>query len=95
MARYKIISFNIRGAFGADGENEFALRKEAVARMLNELAPDVIGFQELNHKMRMELIELMPKYAFLGGGREENRRRREPPFPRGNDDFRADCFGAR
>ena len=73
MARYKIISFNIRGAFGADGENEFALRKEAVARMLNELAPDVIGFQELNHKMRMELIELMPKYAFLGGGREEKR----------------------
>lgn len=74
MAQYKIISYNIRGAFGADGENEFALRKEAVVKHLLKLAPDVIGFQELNHKMRMELIALMPEYGFLGGGREASRR---------------------
>lgn len=73
MAQYKIVSFNIRGAFGADGENEFALRKEAVVKYLISLAPDVIGFQELNHKMRMELIALMPQYGFLGSGREKNR----------------------
>ena len=73
MAQYKIISCNIRGAFGVDGENEFELRKEAVVEQLLKLAPDVIGFQELSHTMRMELIALMPGYAFLGGGREKNR----------------------
>ena len=73
MAQYKIVTCNIRGAFGVDGENEFALRKEAVVKHLTELLPDVIGFQELNHEMRMELIALMPGYAFLGGGREKNR----------------------
>lgn len=73
MAQYKIISCNIRGAFGVDGENEFALRKEAVVEHLIKLAPDVIGFQEVSHKMRMELIALMKGYGFLGGGREKNR----------------------
>ena len=73
MARYKIITCNVRGAFGVDGENEFELRKEALAKKLTELSPDVIGFQEVNHKMRMELIALMPGYAFLGAGREKNR----------------------
>ena len=73
MAQYRIISCNIRGAFGVDGENEFALRKCDTVRHLLDLKPDVIGFQELSHKMRMELIALMPEYAFLGGGREKNR----------------------
>lgn len=73
MARYKIVTCNIRGAFGVDGENEFALRKESAVKRLLGLAPDVIGFQELSHKMRMELISLMPEYDFLGGGREKNR----------------------
>lgn len=73
MSQYKIITCNVRGAFGVDGENEFALRKEALSRKLVALNPDVIGFQELSHTMRMELITLMPGYAFLGGGREKNR----------------------
>ena len=73
MTRYKIITCNVRGAFGVDGENEFELRKEALAKKLTELSPDVIGFQEVSHKMRMELIALMPGYAFLGAGREKNR----------------------
>ena len=70
---FKVVSCNIRGAFGVDGENEFCYRKEAVAKYLLKLNPDIIGFQELNHKMRMELLELMPAYAFLGAGREKNR----------------------
>ncbi len=73
MSQYKIITCNARGAFGVDGENEFELRKEALAKKLTALSPDVIGFQEVSHKMRMELIALMPGYAFLGGGREKNR----------------------
>ena len=66
MTRYKIITCNVRGAFGVDGENEFELRKEALARKLTELSPDVIGFQEVSHKMRMELIALIDeKYPGL------------------------------
>ena len=67
------MSFNIRGAFGVDGDQEFSLRKEFIAEKLKELSPDVIGFQEINHRMRRELIELLPSYAFLGGGREKTR----------------------
>ena len=73
MSTFKIVSFNVRGAFGVDGENEFSLRKEALSEYVRHLNPDAIGFQEISEKMRLELISLLPEYAFLGGGREKNR----------------------
>ena len=73
MPEYKIMTFNVRGAFGCDGEQEFCYRKEFLCDKIRELSPDVIGFQEVSHLMRAELISLLPEYAFLGAGRERTR----------------------
>jgi len=73
MAQYRFMTCNIRIQTPHDGEQQFLNRVDFVCRTLLELAPDVIGFQELDHSMRLEILSRMPGYAILGAGRNPDR----------------------
>lgn len=65
-----VISFNIRQGHGKDGENRWELRKDLVAEVMREQAPDIMGLQEVYHFQLDYLLEELPQYGALGVGRE-------------------------
>ena len=73
MADYRIISCNVRLQTPHDAEQQFNNRVGFLCERLLELDADVIGFQEITHVMRLELIKRMPEYTFVGGCREVSR----------------------
>ena len=73
MSAYRIMSCNIRTQTIDDGDQQFFNRVDFICDTLNALAPDVIGFQEVTHIMRRELIARLPGYGLLGAGREKDR----------------------
>lgn len=73
MESYRFMTCNIRLQTMVDGAQQFIHRADFLCNTLNTLAPDVIGFQEMTPAMRIIMMEKMPDYAFLGGGREHNR----------------------
>lgn len=72
MANYRIMCCNIRTQTPNDGDQQFFNRVDYLCDTLNSLAPDVIGFQEVNHIMRRELISRLPGYGLLGAGRNKD-----------------------
>jgi uncharacterized protein YbaP (TraB family) len=52
--KIKVMTFNMRMATRADGNNSFWDRKEKILKMLAAEAPDVIGFQEITDEMLPE-----------------------------------------
>lgn len=70
---YSVVSFNIRYDNPGDSLNGWAYRREHVGRYLNELAPDIIGTQEVLHNQLVDLKELLPAYTALGVGRMDGK----------------------
>lgn len=69
----KVMSFNIRLDVASDGENRWDLRKEKVAGLMNYYAPDFIGSQEVLHHQLTYLVQNLPGYGFIGGGRDDGK----------------------
>ena len=67
--RVSVMSFNMRCSNAKDGINDFENRKPRICEMLNELTPDVIGFQEITPVMREWLAETFTQYYMVGAGR--------------------------
>lgn len=74
MQNYKVMSFNVRIQTEDDHEQQFNRRVDFLCDFLRETAPDVCGFQELHHTMRLEVLRRLPGYGILGGGREKDGR---------------------
>lgn len=71
-ADLKLMSFNIRYYKpGADGDNGWLNRKEAVAKMIREEMPDIIGLQE-PHRPQVDYLKVnfQNEYATLDAGRD-------------------------
>lgn len=70
---FTFVSFNIRqsGFPEYDEENAWPYRKEAVAKMLRELAPDAFGVQEMLPDQRDFLRQNLSDYAMVGVGRDD------------------------
>lgn len=70
---FVFVSFNIRqsGFPEYDEENAWPYRKEAVAKMLRELAPDAFGVQEMLPDQRDFLRQNLSDYAMVGVGRDD------------------------
>lgn len=65
----KIISFNLRFDKPDPGEQNWRRRRSAIATLLKEYAPDLIGTQEgLAHQL-LDLHRLLPQYQSVGGDR--------------------------
>lgn len=83
-----VITMNMRYDNPEDGENNWRFRRERIAAMLREQAPDVFGTQELLANQYDDLGALLPDYRSVGVGREDGDRAGEfnAVF------FRADAF---
>ncbi|MBO5287520.1 MAG: endonuclease/exonuclease/phosphatase family protein [Clostridia bacterium] len=65
----KVMTFNLRMHTTGDGINAFFNRIDRVLQVINEEAPDVIGFQEVTDEMRSKLREELKNYTIIGCGR--------------------------
>lgn len=68
---FKLMSFNIRYYKpGADGDNCWENRREAVLKVIREENPDIIGFQE-PHRPQVDFLKInLSDYASLDMGRD-------------------------
>lgn len=67
----KAVTFNIRGDFGVDGENNFYHRKPLILEKVAAEQPDFIGFQEVHPQTAIWLRENLKGYYVVGCGREK------------------------
>ncbi len=66
-----VMSFNIRLDVD-DGSNSWVYRKPIVEDYLNDLLPDIIGFQESLENQVRDLDEMLEDYDWVGDGRAED-----------------------
>ena len=70
VGTYNILNNN-RGDYKIfDGGNQ---RKEAMCAEINFIYPDLFGCQEVNHQQIVDMLALLPDYAYLGVGREDGK----------------------
>lgn len=67
----KVMSFNVRNAKAADGDNAWELRRSATIAMLDEVQPDVFGLQEAYPEQEEYITSERPKYVAYGIGRND------------------------
>ena len=67
--KLKVFTFNVRYPTEQDGINCFDNRKEKILAVINEYAPDLIGFQEANDKSVGYLRSALTDYTVIGCGR--------------------------
>lgn len=67
----KVVTFNIRGDFGIDGDNNFYYRKPLILKKLAEEKPDIVGFQEVMPHVAQWLRDNLTDYYVIGCGRGE------------------------
>jgi len=73
----KVISYNIRFVNKKDGANIWQNRAKASPAMIKDYAPDVFGVQEALFSQLEYLDEKLPKYSFVGVGREDGKKKGE------------------
>jgi endonuclease/exonuclease/phosphatase family metal-dependent hydrolase len=66
----RVMTFNIRTATDADGPNRWEHRRDAMAAMLTDRRPDVIGLQEARPGQIEDLMARVDGYAWVGDGRD-------------------------
>lgn len=65
----RAMTLNVRLPLDSDGPNRWPLRRDAMARLIRDAAPDVLGTQELMRVQADELSARLPGYAWFGIGR--------------------------
>ena len=70
-SEFSIMSFNLRFDNEEDGENKWSNRKAACLIMLNEYEPSIFGIQEGLYNQVSFLDENLPKYSYIGVGRDD------------------------
>lgn len=68
---FRLITYNIRYDNPADGDNAWAYRCAAVAALLQQYAPDLIGLQEVLKAQLADLTATLLDFAWVGVGRED------------------------
>ncbi len=65
----RVMTLNVRVALESDGPNRWALRRDAMARLIEDSVPDFVGTQELLRAQGDDLAARLPRYAWFGVGR--------------------------
>lgn len=68
----KFVTFNIRGAWFADGQNALVHRIGSIFRKIDAEDPDIICFQETDESIRDFFESHFHGYSIIGTGREED-----------------------
>lgn len=66
----KVMTYNIRLDLASDGENSWSNRKEYFCSQLSFYEPDVFGIQEALPNQVEDISSFLPKYNFVGIGRD-------------------------
>ena len=64
----RVMQFNLLTSTKKRRSHPWRLRKRNIARIFENLQPDVVGTQEANYRQLLDLAELLPEYDFLGEG---------------------------
>lgn len=67
--KLKLITYNIRLDVASDGENSWSNRKEYLCSQLAFYEPDVFGIQEALPNQVTDISTMLPKYNYVGIGR--------------------------
>src|SRR5678816_125140 len=73
----QVMTFNIRLNTPRDGVNAWPNRKEKVAAQVLFHEPHLLGVQEALPEQMQDLQQLLPRYKFIGVGREDGKNRGE------------------
>lgn len=68
---YTVLTYNIRYANSHDGKNSWDFRKEAVANVVLEHKPSIVGLQEVLRDQLAYLKAQWPSYEAFGVGRDD------------------------
>jgi len=68
--KLKLITYNIRLDVASDGENSWFNRKEYLCSQLAFYEPDVFGIQEALPNQVTDISTMLPKYNYVGIGRD-------------------------
>ncbi len=68
----RVMSFNLRTAFGDLGDNAWENRVDLAAQVIRDEAPQVIGVQEAWWFQLEDLVARLPEYAWVGISRAES-----------------------
>jgi endonuclease/exonuclease/phosphatase family metal-dependent hydrolase len=68
-----VMSFNIRYGKAHDGKNSWRHRKQMVFDLLRNHNPDIVGLQEALHFQINEICAELPRYSYLGVGRDDGK----------------------
>lgn len=82
MRNLKVMTFNLKYDFKAQGNNEWSQRCSRITNLIKEHSPDIIGTQEGLIHMLDDINESLNKYSWIGEDREGN----------GKDEFNAIFF---
>ena len=77
QAPVTVMTFNIRYDTPQDGENQWANRKEKVAKTILNSGAQVIGIQEALHHQCLELHSFLPGFSWVGVGRDDGKQKGE------------------
>ena len=66
----KLMTYNIRLDLESDGENKWSNRKEFWASQLAFYEPDIFGIQEALPHQVTDIASALPKYSYVGIGRD-------------------------
>jgi endonuclease/exonuclease/phosphatase family metal-dependent hydrolase len=69
----RVMTFNVRLDILIDGENRWENRIPVVKAYMDSVAPDIAGMQEVLHNQLIDLLDIMPGYAYVGSGRDDGR----------------------
>ena len=67
------MTYNIRYDTVDDGDNAWDFRKARVAGLLSFYEPDVLGLQEAEYHQVRYLRDALPRYRYIGVGRDDGR----------------------
>ena len=66
----KLMTYNIRLDLASDGENAWSKRKDYFCSQLGFYEPDVFGIQEALPNQVIDIASALPKYNYIGIGRD-------------------------
>jgi endonuclease/exonuclease/phosphatase family metal-dependent hydrolase len=69
----RVMTFNIRYDNPGDGPDAWPLRKDKVAGMVKLYAADIVGMQEALRGQIDELAQRLPRYDWIGVGRQDGK----------------------
>lgn len=72
-----VMTFNIRLDIASDSLNAWPYRKDKLASEVLFHKAHLLGVQEALHNQMMDLVERLPGYKYIGGGREDGKQKGE------------------